>query len=306
MIRHKPVVVVKWGGGLITDKARLRTPRLDVLARLANAVARCQLAGGDGGRGAVRIILVHGAGSFGHLRARRWRLAEGALPAWDAAGQQRDAVRQVRAEMRELNAHVCRALRNVGLTPRVFSPHTWARNTGPGFAGDVGVLARSALTADSQTQICVTHGDVVDVDGPKEFGILSGDDLVVRLALETPGVQRLVFAVGGGVDGLLRRPPSAGGNNRDLIACFREGHTRWRGEHHSDLDVTGGIGLKATRGAMVARRGAGRISVSIVNGDVASRVVDACLGRPTVGTRIVNDDNLGDDSTQLHTGRAKL
>ena len=55
----------------------------------------------------------------------------------------------------------------------------------------------------------ITHGDVVPVDGDMKFGILSGDDLVVRLCLEIPNVKRLVFAIGG-VDGLLSIHPSMG------------------------------------------------------------------------------------------------
>ena len=55
----------------------------------------------------------------------------------------------------------------------------------------------------------ITHGDVVPVDGDMKFGILSGDDLVVRLCLEIPTVKRLVLAIGG-VDGLLSIHPSMG------------------------------------------------------------------------------------------------
>ena len=53
----------------------------------------------------------------------------------------------------------------------------------------------------------VTHGDVVECDGPRQFGILSGDDLVYRLATELCDVKRLVFAMGG-VEGVLREPPN--------------------------------------------------------------------------------------------------
>ena len=54
----------------------------------------------------------------------------------------------------------------------------------------------------------VTHGDVVDCDEPLMFGILSGDDLVYRLATELSGVKRLIFAMGG-VEGVLLSPPTA-------------------------------------------------------------------------------------------------
>ena len=65
-------VVIKWGGGLITDKTSLCTPDLEILDHLAQTVATCQ-------SNDVDVVLVHGAGSFGHLRAKHWRLNEGAL-----------------------------------------------------------------------------------------------------------------------------------------------------------------------------------------------------------------------------------
>ena len=50
-------VVVKWGGGLITHKDRMKSVRSEVLDDLANQLESCVEAGLD-------VILVHGAGSF--------------------------------------------------------------------------------------------------------------------------------------------------------------------------------------------------------------------------------------------------
>jgi isopentenyl phosphate kinase len=67
-------VVIKWGGGLITDKTTLCTPKLDVIEALATSVRRCL-------DNDLDVILVHGAGSYGHLRAKHWRLNEGRVDA---------------------------------------------------------------------------------------------------------------------------------------------------------------------------------------------------------------------------------
>ena len=58
------------------------------------------------------------------------------------------------------------------------------------------------------------------------------------------------------------------------------------GVHHSEIDVTGGIGLKATRGAEVAAFG---IDVFIINGEYSQRLLDACTGVPTIGTQIFSN-----------------
>ena len=117
------VVVIKWGGGLITDKTRTLARGRAAMSKLARAVK--MRAGKSFAR--RRVVLVHGAGSFGHLRAKAWRLAEGRLPAEACVGcavqdpsreKARDRVmRLVRQEMLLLNSFVCKALREHGMTP---------------------------------------------------------------------------------------------------------------------------------------------------------------------------------------------
>jgi isopentenyl phosphate kinase len=264
-------VVIKWGGGLITDKSSLCTPDLDILERLAQTVSACQSHDID-------VVLVHGAGSFGHLRAKHWRLDEGILPNVEfepdnICSSQLEAVNQVRKEMLQLNTHVCNALIQKNLTPKIHPPHLWAKNTGPNFLGSI-----ERFLEQSDSQIHVTFGDVVDVEGDQQFGSLSGDDLVVRLAIELPQVKRLVFAIKG-VDGLLRFPPEQA-NENDLIENWSP-EIEFEGTHQSEIDVTGGIGLKAARGSLIASHG---IEVIMVNGGKSGRVLGAMLGNPVRGT----------------------
>lgn len=264
-------VVVKWGGGLITEKSALKTVRHDVLDRLAKQLDACVQAGLD-------VILVHGAGSFGHLRAKEHRLNEGKLDPEAVAGSmtQEDAVEAVRQDMRELNAHVMQALTKYDVSAVTLSPHQWARNTGAHFDGDLTLFEQAPRGI-----VMVTHGDVVDCDEPARFGILSGDDLVLRLAAEVPGVKRLVFAMGG-VDGVLAEPPVPDQADRLLPTLRRE--DVFTGEHATEMDVTGGIGLKVERGFQAAGQG---VEVVLVNGEKGERVADACMGRDVIGTRLL-------------------
>jgi len=266
-------VVIKWGGGLITEKSSLCTPDLKILEQLAQTVSDCH-------KHDLEVILVHGAGSFGHLRAKHWRLNEGRLPNAQIEGDEKcatqfEAVLAVRQEMLELNAHVCYALEQMDLIPVVHPPHLWAQNTGPNFTGDL-----KRFQHQLPRQVHVTFGDVVDVESDEQFGILSGDDLVVRLAIELPSVKRLVFAIKG-VDGILRVPPEQA-DESDLIEHWSP-EIEFEGTHQSNIDVTGGIGLKAARGSMVASNG---IEVIMVNGAKSDRVLNAMLGNPVRGTRV--------------------
>ena len=58
------------GGGLITDKSKHKTVKPEVIDSLTSMVSKLV----DGG---FSVILVHGAGSFGHLTAKKWRLSDG-------------------------------------------------------------------------------------------------------------------------------------------------------------------------------------------------------------------------------------
>ena len=268
------VVVIKFGGGLITNKTKLCTPELAVINDLVDVVVQCL----DSGK---RVIVVHGAGSFGHLRAKYWRLNEGLVadenfvPEKDCRNQIQ-AVSIVRKDMLTLNSIIKSAFARRGISTTSLPPHLWAKNTGSNFDGDI------ATTFASTESVPITFGDVVDCD-IGSFGILSGDDLVVRICRDVPNVKRLIFAIKG-VDGIMSKPPSEALPS-DLIVEWSPS-VKFTGIHHTDIDVTGGIGLKASRGAEVAAMG---VDVFIVNGGYPERLIDACLGKPTRGTQIFSE-----------------
>ena len=265
-------IVVKWGGGLITDKSTLLTPDQDIISMLAKCTAEIVKSG-------YQVILVHGAGSFGHLRAKHWKLhmgkqSENFEPQGDIRTQE-DAVIAVRNDMLSLNQYVMSGLKENGVTADVYPANTWATETGGDFIGDLTEFE------SSKADVVVTFGDVVDCKEPKKFGILSGDDLVKRLSIELEGVERLIFAIRG-VDGLLTAPPGSG---YEEVIEILDSNSEYLGEHDSSIDVTGGIGLKVQRGLEVAKHGT---EVLMINGEIESRYYNACLGNQVIGTKIVH------------------
>ena len=190
----------KMGGGLITDKTVLLTPNLEVIQNLSRQVKNVVEAG-------YQVILVHGAGSFGHLRAKHWKLHLGKqdeefMPE-PGIFTQEQAVEEVRRDMESLNSFVLSNLQELNLDCEVFPAHKWATETGSNFEGNLSIFE------NSNADVIITFGDVVDCSAPEIFGILSGDDLVKRLSIEIDDVERLVFAIGG-VDGVLENPPGDG------------------------------------------------------------------------------------------------
>ena len=243
------LIVLKWGGGLITHKSDECSPNLEVIAALSKVVNSLLAEGHE-------LILVHGAGSFGHIKAKKFRLAEGDV----GLTGQKEAVAEVRQDMLDLNKLVMK-----DLDGEVYPPHLWAKETGPEFQGELPL--NSPLT--------IVYGDVVDC-AHESWGILSGDDLVLRYAIEC-GASRVIFAIHG-VDGLLTSPPDEGGKLIEQI----HGHAEYKGLHSEGIDVTGGIYLKVIRAEKIAASG---IEVYFINGEKMDLVYNACRGKPVTGTK---------------------
>ena len=132
-------VVVKWGGGLITEKNQLCTVNRDVIRSLASTIITCH-------DNDLDVILVHGAGSFGHLRAKQWRLNEGKIDpsnftADDFCSTQEQAVKLVRKDMLTLNSIIMEELTRADISAAVLSPHNWVNGTGESFQGDLTFFA---------------------------------------------------------------------------------------------------------------------------------------------------------------------
>tara|TARA_B110000438_G_C15805422_1_gene647074 strand:+ start:247 stop:1014 length:768 start_codon:yes stop_codon:yes gene_type:complete len=252
-------IIMKWGGGLISDKSTLCKPYTDRILALADCVIQLVDQGHD-------VVVVHGAGSFGHIRARKFRLAEGAVVGID----QNEAIKQVRSDMDALHQLVIAPLRAVPIASH--APRNFVLNTGPSFIGD--------LSQFLDPGIHITFGDVVDCEPPKYFGILSGDDLMLRLSLELPDVTHVIFAMGE-TPGLMTKPGPEG----ELIPIWHS-KMHFKGQHSEEIDVTGGIFLKAERATMISKHVE---HVWFVDGTQTERIHEIIQNGHTIGTRIVDE-----------------
>ncbi len=112
-----PVVFVKWGGSVITDKTRPKTPRTDVIARLADELRELVQD--------YAILLGHGSGSFGHWAAREYEHLRDSNP--------REYVSRVHAVAAQLNQIVVDVLSERGVPALQFPPSAivFSRNDHP-------------------------------------------------------------------------------------------------------------------------------------------------------------------------------
>ncbi len=100
---EQPLVFVKLGGSLITDKTKPYTARPEVIARVATELHRARMKGG------LALLVGHGGGSFPHVSAAQYRIHKGAS---DARGWEGFA--RVQADAARLNRMVVDALLEAG------------------------------------------------------------------------------------------------------------------------------------------------------------------------------------------------
>lgn len=241
--------LVKLGGSVLTDKSRYRTPRPDVISRLARECAGHE------------IILVHGAGSFGHVLAKEHRLAEG-------GGAPRDVAR-VRADVRDLQQMLIHALHDAGAPAVACATSDLARLVHGELASFDGGPVRHALAAKLMP---VLGGDVV-LDAAKKWGIVSGDALMARLAQQFEP-ELAIFVTD--VDGIYDRWP--GGAILPRIGPDDMPFAGPSGAH----DITGGMAGKLLRAREIAKFA----PVLVINGNAPGRLADALAGKEVLGTRV--------------------
>jgi len=251
-------IIMKWGGGLISDKSTLCTPYIDRIMSLGLCVK-------DLVKNGHCVVIVHGAGSYGHILAREYRLAEGNVDGME----QIKAVEKVRADMDLLHQIVISSLEPLQIMSH--PPRDFVKNTGPAFAGDLDRFLSSGTH--------VTFGDVVDCESTKHFGILSGDDLMLRLSTELPDVTHAIFAMGE-TPGLM----TSSGPDGELIPIWNR-EMQYTGVHSEEIDVTGGIFLKAERAAEISEVVE---HVWFIDGTQTERIQQIVEDGYTYGTRIVN------------------
>lgn len=250
---------MKLGGSCITDKSRYKTARHDDVERLARELASVE----------DELIVVHGAGSFGHVLAREHKLAQGA----DGSEAQRLAAARVHADVRELGLLVTRALDAAGRPALWHSTYDLARL----HAGGVQTFATAPLVDTLRAGFTpVLSGDVV-LDATRGFGILSGDVIMVEVARELLPL-RAVFATD--VDGIFDKRPAD--PDARVLATIGP-HDAPFAAGAAGADVTGGMAGKLARARDVAAAG---VPVHVVNGRAPGVLQRSLAGDETIGTVI--------------------
>jgi len=178
-------IFLKLGGSLITDKAVPRTPRPDVLRRLAQEIAEAREA-----NPALRLLLGHGSGSFGHVPAHQYGTRQGVC-----TPEQWRGFAEVWRQANALNRLVVDVLYEAELPVVSFPPSaSVTARDGQVAAWDITPL-QAALEAGL---LPVVQGDVI-FDTVRGGTILSTEEIFEHLARHLHPARLLLAGIEPGV-----------------------------------------------------------------------------------------------------------
>lgn len=202
------VKILKIGGSIITDKSKSSCPRSPEIVRISKEIASSPSG----------LVLVHGAGSFGHMPAKKYGLPGRFSP---------EGVRVTHASVLKLNEMVVEALSRAGANPVPVSPF----NCTVLRSGRIKSMELSPLKEMLRRgMLPVLHGDVA-MDSEKGAGIVSGDQLVSYLSRN---LKAEIAAIGTNVDGVIL-------DGRVLRVVTEEDFSSLKFGPGSGVDVTGGM-----------------------------------------------------------------
>lgn len=258
------MLIIKFGGSVITNKAQECCFKQDVMDRLAAELSRAK----------KEVILIHGAGSFGHILAKRYRLNEGFK-----RKNQLEGFALTHATVQRLNTLVLASLHNHGLPAVSIPPHAVLSLSNHALPQTKWTLFKTYLDMGFMP---VSFGDVT-LDSQLGFSICSGDLLVQMLAAQFKP-EKVIFVLD--EDGLYSANPKTDANATFLESVTIEDLKKLTTHANPHADVTKGMEGKLRIIERIANKG---IDTVLLNGNVHNRLYDTLKGKKTKYTTVYGE-----------------
>ncbi|MCK4845169.1 MAG: isopentenyl phosphate kinase family protein [Candidatus Heimdallarchaeota archaeon] len=184
----KKIDIIKIGGSVITNKSKYATLKDEVLKQICTEI----------GKWGKKCIIVHGAGSFGHIIAEKHDIISGYKNESQLKG-----LLQIREDMLKLNQSVIENLRIQGLQALSFQTSALAYLDSE--KKDQKIFLQPIKKAFSLGLTPVLYGDIC-FEKNNSFTILSGDTLINLISQKLP-INRVIFVTD--VDGLWGEKPES-------------------------------------------------------------------------------------------------
>ena len=275
----KELVFLKLGGSLITDKTQPYTPQLDVIKDLTIEIATALQTQPN-----LRLVIGHGAGSFGHVPASEYHTRDGLPRSSPLIHRERDETEdnywkgfaEVWYQASSLNRFVMKALHKAGVSTMSLPPSSSViASDGKVFVWETTPI-RMALSARI---VPVIFGDVV-FDEVRGGTILSTEDLFMHLAHALNPERILLAGIESGVwEDFPARTRKIEKITPSSYSEISEGVGKSTG-----ADVTGGMESKVDQMLELVQKNA-ELTIQIFSGAQPGNVVRALTGE-VLGTLV--------------------
>jgi isopentenyl phosphate kinase len=224
-------VILKLGGSVITEKKHELSARPRVIDRISSELSNFK----------DELVLIHGAGSFGHPIVKRYGIGLG------DRDFRRVGVSETKLALMELNSLIVRSLKTRRIPSVPFMPSSFM-TAEEGRLTSVGIEPLRRLLENGY--VPVLHGDLI-VDSVWGVSVVSGDQMAVQLAKDLKA-KTVIF--GCDVDGVFTSDPRLDRHAKLVqeikFSELNDWITKVGGS--TDTDVTGGMRGKLIESAKLA------------------------------------------------------
>ncbi|MHA1917495.1 MAG: isopentenyl phosphate kinase [Candidatus Ranarchaeia archaeon] len=266
-INKKPIIIIKLGGSVITDKSKPLTPNLENIERLVHEIKKAT-AEVD-----INLIIVHGGGSFGHSLAKESKINQGFKES-----KQRIGFVKTHQAMIALNKLIVDSLCRNNLPAFSFSPgNMWMTDKGRLVDSEISLIKEAIRRGFTP----VLFGDTL-LDRSKGFAILSGDQIISYLSKI---LNPKAIIIGTDTDGLYSADPKINPNSTFIPILTQENKQEvLEGLTGSNsVDVTGGMKNKVLELLDITNYTS---KINIINANIDERLYLTILGKDVKKTVI--------------------
>lgn len=261
----KPIILIKIGGSLITDKKKPNSLKIKNLRLICQGIKRTQNCG-------RHLIIAHGQGSFAHIPAAKYRTKEGILNKKSYKG-----IAKVSDTAAILNRIVIKEMLKVGINVVSISPSSImvAKNFRP-----KKIFLESIVQLTKNNLIPVLYGDQI-MDESRGCTIFSAETVLgfVASGLRNKGykIEKIIHC--SQTDGVYDK----------MGKTIRIINTKNFSKYKNDLkksnavDVTGGMIHKVKETLKLAKKG---IPGFIINGSIKGNLLNTINKNHFLGTKI--------------------
>ena len=255
------MIILKLGGSVITNKTKIKTFKNKLMDSLSESIKKS----------GKQMIIVHGAGSFGHILAKKYELNDG----YKNSGQIK-GFSETHEMVQSLNTLVLKSLLKYDIPAVSIPPHSIVKLDNHKFA-----KMDCKLFADylERKLIPVTFGDVV-LDKKLGFSICSGD-LLVEILAKYFKPEKVIFAID--EDGLYTSNPKIDKKAKLIEKTTFKKLKEFSTSLDKHADVTGGMGGKIDTIINISKLG---IETVLLNGNKNERLFEVLVGKETKSTII--------------------